>query len=105
VPDHPQNAAPQPTCWFANDQLRLRITAPTAEPYRLSLYVMDFDRNGRAAHVTLSDEFAPLTATDVSAADAANGVYLTWTVRGNVYVALEKTAGFNVVLSGVFIDP
>lgn len=105
VPDHPQNGAPQPTCWFANDRLRLRITAPTAEPYRLSLYVMDFDRNGRAAHVTLSDEFAPLAATDVSAADAANGVYLTWTVRGNVYVALEKTAGFNVVLSGVFIDP
>lgn len=105
VLEHPREEVPRPACWFANDQLRLRVSTRTMETYRLSLYVLDYDRNGRAAKVTLSDEFAPLSSADVVASDTACGVYLTWIVRGNVYIGLQKTAGFNVVLSGVFIDP
>jgi hypothetical protein len=104
VLEHPQGAAAEPTCWFANDQLRFHITAPDARPYRLTLYVVDYDRNGRGARVTLNDEFVPLASVDVSTKDTASGVYLTWNVSGNVYVVLDKTAGFNVVLSGVFVD-
>ncbi len=104
VLEHRQGTAAEPTCWFANDQLRFRISAPDSQPYRLTLYVVDYDRNGRAAKVTLNDEFVPLTSVDVPANDTANGAHLTWTVTGSVYVVLDKTAGFNVVLSGVFVD-
>jgi hypothetical protein len=99
-----QGTAAEPACWFANEQLRFHITAPDSQPYRLTLYVVDYDRNGRGARVTLNDEFAPLASVDVSSNETANGVYLTWTVSGSVYVVLDKTAGFNVVLSGVFVD-
>ena len=55
--------------------------------------------------IALSDEFASLSTEQVSATDAAGGVYVTWTASGTVNVELKKTAGYNVVLSGVFVDP
>ena len=105
VLEHPQESVAQPTCWFANDDLILRVVPPDTQLYRLTLYVLDYDRNGRALKITLDDEFASLSTADVSATDAAGGVYLTWTASGTVNVALKKMAGYNVVLSGVFVDP
>ena len=102
---HPQESAAQPTCWFADDGLSLRVVPPDAEPYRLTLYVLDYDRNGRAVEIVLSDEFASLSTEQVSAEETAGGIYLTWTASGTVNVELKKTAGYNTVLSGVFVDP
>ena len=67
VLEHPQESAAQPTCWFANDDLNLRVVPPDTQPYRLTIYVLDYDRNGRALKVTLGDEFASLSTADVSA--------------------------------------
>lgn len=98
-------ASAAPTCWFRDDHLRLRLVPPDTSAYRLTLFVLDYDRNGRALDVVLSDEFTALDTKPVSVAETAEGVYLTWTVGGTVNVELQKRAGHNVVLSGVFVDP
>ena len=67
--------------------------------------MLDYDRNGRALEIALSDEFASLSTEHVSVTETAGGVYLTWTASGTVNVELTKKAGYNVVLSGVFVDP
>jgi hypothetical protein len=103
--EHPKESGTHPTCWFADDRLSLRIAPPDAEPYRLTLYVLDFDRNGRALEIALSDEFVALSSEQVSVAETAGGVYLTWTASGTLNVELKKKAGFNAVLSGLFLDP
>jgi hypothetical protein len=105
VLEHPREPDAQPTCWFANDGLSLRVVPPDAEPYRLTLYVLDYDRNGRAMEIALSDEFASLSTEHVSTEETAGGIYLTWTASGTVNVELKKKAGYNSVLSGVFLDP
>ena len=33
------------------------------------------------------------------------GVYLSWTISGNVLITITKTGGANAVLSGLFFDP
>lgn len=97
-------AAPA-TCWFGPDEVALTVEPPDGKPYRLTLYVLDFDRNGRAMNIVVRDEITTLDRQNVSVAETAKGAYLTWVVTGPVSVKLSKAAGFNVVLSGVFIDP
>jgi hypothetical protein len=101
--EHPRQPVVQPTCWFADDMLTFRVVPADSQSYRLTLYVLDYDRNGRASEITISDEFAPLDVAEVSAAESMGGVYLTWQVTGPVNVQLRKKAGHNVVLSGVFV--
>ena len=103
--DHPQDAAAKPTCWFQNDRLSLRLRPSDEKPYRLTLYVLDYDRDGRAEEVVLSDEFAAVSTASVTVAETAGGAYLSWQVIGAVNIELRKTAGHNTVLSGVFVDP
>jgi hypothetical protein len=104
VPQNPRQSAAEATCWFADDQLQLQVTPPNTRPYRLTVYVLDYDRNGRALEVTVADDLAPLDSRRVSIAETAGGVYLSWTVTGPVKVVVRKLAGFNAVLSGVFLD-
>ena len=66
---------------------------------------MDYDRNGRANRIELSDEERVLASCEASKQENAQGTYLSWTVTGPVRVKLTKKAGFNATLSGVFIDP
>jgi hypothetical protein len=104
VPQSPQKSAAAATCWFADDHLQLNVTPPDATPYRLTLYALDYDRNGRALEVSLADDLAPLDTRRVSIAETAGGVYLTWTVTGPMNVTVRLLAGFNAVLSAVFVD-
>ena len=101
----PTGGRPMPTCWFADDHLAFRVVAPDNQPYRLTLYCLDYDRNGRAMDVMLSDDLTVLNTQRVQTAETVAGVRLSWSVRGSMNLELRKVAGFNAVLSGVFIDP
>ncbi len=103
--DHPQEPNAQPTCWFASDRLSFRIEPPDPEGYRLTLYVLDYDRDGRALEIALSDDFASLGTERVSVTEMGGGAWLTWIATGTLNVELKKTAGHNAVLSGLFVDP
>ncbi len=54
--------------------------------------------------VTISDDLAVLDTQRIQTADTATGVCLKWSVRGSVNLDVRKVAGFNAVLSGVFVD-
>jgi hypothetical protein len=81
------------------------VAPPDGAPYRLTLYLLDFNRNGRAMDVVLSDDFSRLDAKPVRVQETDGGIYVAWQVCGPVSVELKRTAGYNAVLSGVFVDP
>ena len=95
----------QATCWFGNEAVSCVLTPPDAQPYRVTLYVLDYDRNGRANRIELSDEASVLATCETSKQENGQGTYLSLSVTGPVRVKLTKKAGFNAALSGVFIDP
>jgi hypothetical protein len=97
--------ARQATCWFGNEAVSCVLTPPDAKPYRVTLYVLDYDRNGRANRIELSDEANVLASCETTEQENALGTYLSWSVTGPVRVKLTKKAGFNATFSGVFIDP
>ncbi len=93
------------TCWFADQTVSFAVTPPHAKPYRLAVYVLDWDRNKRAMEVALSGDLGALDAQQATIEETDRGVYLKWTVTGPVTVEVRKTAGYNAVISGVFVDP
>jgi hypothetical protein len=98
-------SAPPATCWFAADSFLLTVTPPDLAPYLLTLYVVDYDRNGRASEVSVEDSLGQVLDTrNIPEKESAEGVYLTWEAAGPTYLKLRKTAGFNVVASGIFVD-
>ncbi len=99
-------AAPRATCWFAKERLGFALTPPDGKDYCVAVYILDYDRNGRAVEALVRGAGgAMLDRRNVAADDTARGVYLRWIASGRIEIVLEKTAGFNAVASGVFIDP
>ena len=84
------------------------MSAPDNEPYRLTLYLMDYDirRGGeRGVKLTLKTrDGKPLDVRRAAPAETGKGVYLTWTVTGSVIVEAAKTEGINAAVSGLFVD-
>ena len=104
VPEAP--AGPRrSTCWFADQTVSLAVTPPDTRPYRLALYLLDWDRNKRAMEVALTGELGALDAQQATIEETDRGVYLRWTVTGPITIEVRKTAGYNAVISGVFVDP
>ncbi|HQL75340.1 MAG TPA: hypothetical protein PLD58_19325 [Phycisphaerae bacterium] len=97
---------PAATCWHEGQRLSFLITPSdtlAAKPYRLTVYVLDYDRNKRSMAVGFGE---PAQTEQTAAIDETDkGVYLTWTVSGEVQIDVRKLAGFNAVISGIFIDP
>lgn len=98
-------SAHRAACWFEDSQVILSITPTDNRPYRLTLYVLDYDRNGRSEEIAIADESGIIDIRAVPREETARGVYLSWRVTGPVAAQIRKMAGYNVVLSGVFVDP
>jgi hypothetical protein len=93
------------TCWFDDSRICLSVEPPDERPYRLTAYLLDYDRNGRAMDVKVSGWLGDLDSQRVSKEECAAGTYLSWVVTGAVEISMEKIEGFNAVASGVFLDP
>jgi hypothetical protein len=92
------------SCWFDADSVNFRIAPPDNEPYRLTVYLLDYDRAGRAMEVSVARFLETLDTQPVSREETAGGVYLSWQVRGTIWLRIKNVEGINAVVSGVFID-
>lgn len=80
------------------------VSPPNDKPYRLTVYVLDYDRNGRSNQATVTGAQAVLDTQDADVKATAQGVYLSWTVTGTVELNLANKGGTNVTASAVFVD-
>ncbi len=78
---------------------------PDEQPYRLSLYLLDYDRHGREMEAALAAAMETLDTQNVSREESATGAWLAWAVTGAVTVEVRRKTGMNAVASGLFIDP
>jgi hypothetical protein len=96
-------------CWFDPKELVCQITPANDRPYRLTAYLLDYDRAGRSVEAAIADSFGKrLDARPVTVKQMDGGVYLTWAVRGTAKIQLRYTGAnpqANATMSAVFIDP
>jgi hypothetical protein len=107
VPASPsgRDAVRQATCWHAADKMTFEIIPPDAKPYRLTVYVLDFDRHGREMIVSADTGTDAFCSQRLSKQDTLGGTYVTWSCAGPQSIVVKKLVGYNVVVSGIFVDP
>jgi len=76
-----------------------------ATPRRLSLYFLDFDRQGRQQEVELQDAQSHEVLDEREISDFSGGRYLSWLINNPVKVTIRQVSGENACIAGVFLDP
>ena len=84
--------------WYSSTSFTIDVNVAAGHSYDLELYFLDYDANGRAETVTLSDANTGTMLNSQSVSNFANGEYLVWTISGNVLITITRTAGVNAVL-------
>lgn len=88
---------------YAQDTLSFRITPRDKESRRLTFYCVDVERQGRSFDFTAVDADGRTIVPEVSVSEYGEGVYLSFTYRGEITCTFRSRA-VNAVVSGVFFD-
>jgi hypothetical protein len=86
--------------YYDPSQIKLQLKYTAAFSGNLHLYALDWDKQGRREEITVNGQ------TDVLSSDFSNGIWVSFPVNvpagGTVTITVDRTAGPNAVLSGVF---
>ena len=104
APDESQRRA---TLLWDNTQIRLRLNFTTNYTGDLHLYAVDWDATNRRQTITINDG-TNTTTIDLNTS-FNNGAWIhvpiTATTGSTVTITINRTAGANAVLSGLFLGP
>jgi hypothetical protein len=103
--EDPAQTERRAAAFYHASQIRVRLTFTAAYTGRLDLYALDWDTTARRQTMTVSDGS---TTTNVPITTAFNnGAWIHAPIDvpagGSVLVTVDRTAGANAVLSGIFL--
>jgi glucose/arabinose dehydrogenase len=101
----PDGTSRRATAVYDTTQLRLHLNFATAYTGTLHLYALDASTVDRREVITVNDGSGPRGATLGSAFDQGVWVHAPIAVAagGSVTITIDRTAGYNAVLSGIFL--
>src|SRR5688572_13215393 len=88
------------SAWY--DTSAVQVELSSAAPTDFSLYFLDWDRQNRAQDISIIDKQSGVTLLQKRVENFGDGVYYRFRLNGTVAVRLNRTAGVNAVLTGVF---
>jgi hypothetical protein len=93
------------SCWYSSDFVQLNIQTTDRNSHRLAVYCLDYDRSGRQQTLELvnADTGAIIDSRVISNFGA--GIWVIYSVSGNLIVRAQRVTGPNAVISGLFFDP
>ena len=102
----PDVSSRRATSIYASPQLKLHLSFPAAYSGTLRLYAIDWDSTTRRELLTVDDGSGPRTANLSS--DFSQGAWITVPISigstgGTVSITVDRNAGANAVLSGLFL--
>jgi subtilisin family serine protease/fibronectin type 3 domain-containing protein len=91
--------------WWDNTQIRAHVTVSTAYSGTLHLYAVDWDSTARRQNVTVSDGTTTKTVSITSSFNGGAWMHFPVSVGagGTVSITVDRTAGVNAVVSGLFL--
>ena len=92
-------------CWYAPSSFTVDVNLTDGQTHDLELYFLDWDTTARSEQVQISNASTGAVLNTETVTSFNSGVYLDWTVSGNVDITITDQTGLNAVLSGLFFDP
>ena len=109
VPQALQDAPPATSriaaCWYSSTSFTVDVDITDGQSHNLELYLLDYDTTSRSEQIQFTDANTHAVLSTESVSSFHDGVYMSWTISGNVLITFTKTGGANAVLSGLFFDP
>jgi Glycoside hydrolase family 44/Bacterial Ig-like domain (group 3) len=91
--------------WYASTRFTVDVDLTDGQAHNIELYLLDYDSTSRSEQIVFSDANTHAVLSIQTVSSFHTGVYLSWTISGNVLITITKKGGSNAVLSGLFFDP
>ena len=91
-------------CWYSTTGFNIDLDLTDSSVHDLALYFLDWDGNTRSEQVQIIAASGGTVLDTETVSSFHSGVYLKWTVSGNVVIKITSLSGPNAVLSGLFLD-
>ncbi|MGP0070292.1 MAG: PA14 domain-containing protein [Isosphaeraceae bacterium] len=92
-------------CWYAATSFTVDVDLTDGLTHNLELYFLDWSNSGRVERVQISNATTGAVLSTETVSSFNSGVYLTWTVSGNVAITITSLSGPSAVLNGLFFNP
>ena len=83
----------------------VNVSLSGGQPHEVAIYFLDYDANGRSLQVQVLNAATSAVLDTRTVSNFSSGVYLVWSVTGNVTFRITRLGGANAVLSGIFFAP
>jgi hypothetical protein len=90
-------------CWYSASSFKVNVDLTDGLTHDLELNFVDWDSSRRGETVQVSDAVTGAVLSTQSISSFHNGVYLNYSINGNIVITITRTAGDNAVLSGLFL--
>ncbi len=91
--------------WDSATSFTVDVNLTDGHAHNVTLYVDDFDSQGRSEQIQIISATTGTVLDTRTISSFSAGVYLKWTLSGNVVIKVTDLAGPNAVLNGLFFDP
>ncbi len=87
-----------------NNTFAFDVTLSDGKTHKISLYLCDWDNQGRAETISVSDAVTGTLLNTQTFPSFTGGIYAVWNVKGNAQITVTKTAGLNAIVNAVFFN-
>jgi len=91
--------------WSSSTSFQVSLPVTDEQHHKLSVYCVDWDSSARNQTLQLLDADSGAVLDSQTISNFHNGIWLSWTISGNVTLNVVNNAGANAVVSGLFFDP
>jgi hypothetical protein len=88
---------------YSGNSFSIDVAFSDTSAHQVALYLLDWDNLGRAETVQATDRSTGAVLDQRAVSQFVGGVYLTWNVTSGARFVINRTAGPNAVVSGVFL--
>lgn len=90
--------------WYSWSTFDIDVHIAGGQAHQVALYMVDWDSGTRSANVQAIDDATGTVLDTRQVANEWGGLYLSWSVQGDVTFRLTSTCSLPVDVSGVFFD-
>jgi hypothetical protein len=102
--ENPSGSGRTATEWYGSS-FTIDVNLTDSEEHLLTIYAVDWAYWGRIEQIQLTNAATGQILDTQTLSSFESGVYLQWTVSGNVQIKVTNISGPNAVISGIFINP
>ncbi len=89
--------------WYAGKTFSVDINFADQSVHQLAVYCLDWNKNNRIETITVLNATTNAVLDQRTVSSFGPGVYMLWSVSGNVKLQITDVQGFNAVVSGIFL--